>query len=1205
MNTAKNDATRPVAVVVNDDPNQLALFAGMLRKQQIDVRPFERAEDALPAMCAAPPDLLVTDLRMPGIDGWRLCRLLRSSEFPLLNTVPILVISATFSGDEPQKIALDIGANAFLPAPVDGQQFVRIAADLMRQKEAAPSVSVLIVEDSRTLAGLLKRTFDSNGYQADIAGTAKEALEAVCARRYDLAVLDYIVPDGKGDHLLDVLSAEQPECMCLMMTGEPNPELALDWMKRGAAAYLRKPFSPEYLLELCARARRERSLLRSVDLLDVRTVELRESEARGRAILEGIPDAVLVHDKAGLILYANAAAAQRFEVPADSLPGRSMHEFVVSERRAATPDVISKTKDGHTLLYKSEYISALGKRILSETHECTIPWEGATAQLSISRDITKRVKAEQALHVQSLVLDQIQDRVTIADLNGVITYVNEAEAKMMGCPGEELIGKSVRIYGDNPELGATQREILETTLRDGHWRGDVANRTLTGHETILDCRTTTVHDERGKPIALCGVASDITERKRVEKRLSIERDLALALSSAADLRERLRASLKAALAVSDMDGGGIYLSDPETGALELSVHEGLSEAFVAKTRHFDADSPQARIVNRRQPLYAQLQDIGICMDETHVAERLKASAILPLCDANRAIGSLNLASREREEVTDHARKAIETLAGQIGHAIAVEQARQALRKSEQGYKELFSRMQEGFAVHEIICDGDGTPVDYRFLAVNSAFERLVGLKAEDILGRTVLEVLPETEPHWIETYGRVALTGEPTRFENYSAALGKYFSVAAFQPEPHLFASIFQDMTADRIAQEEQRKLEHRLYQAEKLESIGRLAGGVAHDFNNMLGVILGHSELALDQLDPGHEAYTDLEQIRKAAGRSANLTRQLLTFARKQTITPRVLELNEVVSDMHRMLKRLIGESIELEWRPGDALWPVKADPSQIDQVLANLCVNARDAIAEEGRIVISTKNCCVNDADSHGIPDAQPGDYVRLTVRDTGCGMDQATLSHLFEPFFTTKAPGEGTGLGMFTVYGIISQNGFFITVQSEPGKGSEFSVYMPRYRGKAAAMTLPGPERSLPGGKETVLVVEDEQAILDLVCDTLIRLGYRVLKAVTPGEAIEQAEQHVGAIDLLLTDVVMPAMNGRTLATNIQLLYPNIRCVFMSGYPADVIVRHGVLAPGMHFLQKPMSLRVLADTIRAALEEDREADQDRDEEMTMIHE
>jgi two-component system cell cycle sensor histidine kinase/response regulator CckA len=401
------------------------------------------------------------------------------------------------------------------------------------------------------------------------------------------------------------------------------------------------------------------------------------------------------------------------------------------------------------------------------------------------------------------------------------------------------------------------------------------------------------------------------------------------------------------------------------------------------------------------------------------------------------------------------------------------------------------------------------------------------------------------------------------------------------------FLGLGVDISERKRAEEEKDQLQAQLLQAQKMESVGRLAGGVAHDFNNMLTAILGHAELAMRRCIPSEPIHADLKVIEKSAHRSADLIRQLLAFARKQTVAPKVLDLNDTLTAMLKMLRRLMGEDIDLVWMPGADLWPVKIDPSQIDQLLANLCVNARDAIAGVGKVTIETKNTAFDHAYCTVHPGFVRGEYVMLAVSDDGCGMNKDVIEHLFEPFFTTKEVGKGTGLGLATVYGIVKQNEGFIKVYSERDTGSTFKIYLPRFAGEAVEPMVASTAETPKGHGETVLLVEDEAIILILVQEMLESLDYTVLTAGTPGEAIRLAEAHAGEIQLLVTDLVMPEMNGRDLADLLSAVKPGLKCLFMSGYTANVIAHRGVLDEGVHFIQKPFSLQGLAAKVRETLE------------------
>ena len=400
---------------------------------------------------------------------------------------------------------------------------------------------------------------------------------------------------------------------------------------------------------------------------------------------------------------------------------------------------------------------------------------------------------------------------------------------------------------------------------------------------------------------------------------------------------------------------------------------------------------------------------------------------------------------------------------------------------------------------------------------------------------------------------------------------------------------VLTDITQQRQADDDIDRLQTRLIQAQKMESVARLAGGVAHDFNNMLGVILGHVEMAIEHVAPTQPIHATLTEIGKAAAHSAELTRRLLAFARKQAIAPVVLDPNVTLAGMLPMVRRLVGEHIELVWRPATDAWPIKMDPSQIEQILVNLCANSRDAISGRGTITMETRNETFDVAYCDARTGFAPGDYVSLAVTDDGCGMDKARLPHLFEPFFTTKsaAAGEGgsLGLGLSTVYGIVRQNDGFLNVFSEPGVGTTFTVYLRRHIG-ASAHAPAIPTTWEEPGRGTILLVENESAILSLTTTMLARHGYTVLAADTSTRAIEIATTYPDQIDLLMTNVVMPDTNGCDLAKQIVTLRPNAKRLFTSGYTSDVIAHHGALDQEAHFIGKPFSYANLGAKIRDVL-------------------
>ena len=517
----------------------------------------------------------------------------------------------------------------------------------------------------------------------------------------------------------------------------------------------------------------------------------------------------------------------------------------------------------------------------------------------------------------------------------------------------------------------------------------------------------------------------------------------------------------------------------------------------------------------------------------------------------------------------------------------MKQAEAAQRESEQLYRSVVSLSPDAI----VIFDKNG------LLTFASPMAREIFRHSpdEEIIGRSLFTwVLPEEKERASENVLHLLTEGTLINREytlvraNGTCFRGEINGALIHDPDTKSvkILLIIRDITERMRSEHERRELQAQLNQAQKMESIGRLAGGVAHDFNNMLGVILGNSELGLAEIDSAHPVHNNLMEIRLAADRSANLVGQLLAFARKQTIVPRVLDLNEAVGSMLKMVRRLIGENIRLSWRPGGTVWPVRMDPGQVDQILANLCVNSRDAIAGVGSISIETYNASIDENYCRQHADASPGHYVVLSVEDDGAGMEKKTLDKLFEPFFTTKEVGKGTGLGLSTVYGIVRQNGGFIEVGSVPGEGAAFRIHLPR--------TDAAEKREQPGeqstghlkGTETILLVEDEKSILELGKRILERCGYKVLAAGEPEEAINLANSHSGRIDLLITDIIMPTMNGKDLAEKLSEFVPASRTIFMSGYTGDAITESGFVDEGINFLQKPFSLKTLTEKVREVL-------------------
>ncbi len=490
----------------------------------------------------------------------------------------------------------------------------------------------------------------------------------------------------------------------------------------------------------------------------------------------------------------------------------------------------------------------------------------------------------------------------------------------------------------------------------------------------------------------------------------------------------------------------------------------------------------------------------------------------------------------------------------------------------------------------LITDAQGTIV-----YVNPAFERITGYSRDEALGQTprLLKSGQQSEAFYHDmwhalTSGRVwagRLVNKRKDGTLYTEQVN-ITPVRDGQGQIVNFVAVKRDITKEI-------ELEYQRQQARKMEYVGRLAGGVAHGFNNMLQAILGHTEIALETVESDHPLHADLKSIREATQRSTDLTRQLLTFGRKQAINPEVLDLNQAVANTLKLLPEVLGKRVSIAWQPARNLWRVAMDPVQVDQLLVNLCRNARDASKDSGTITIGTRNLRLSEQDIKERTQRGPGDYVALSVSDDGSGMDEETKSRIFEPFFTTKELDAGSaGMGLAIVYGVVQQNQGFIDVESQPGQGSQFTIYVPRL------LTVEPEEESLPrspGGAqtaavektETILLVEDEPAALHVCRVMLEKEGYRVLTANHGAEAMEVARQEAGEIDLLLTDVIMPETNGYELAQQIQRNWPDIKCMFMSGYTADIILRRGVVEDGLRFIQKPFTIAALTTKVRATLD------------------
>ena len=776
-----------------------------------------------------------------------------------------------------------------------------------------------------------------------------------------------------------------------------------------------------------------------------------------------------------------------------------------------------------------------------------------TNYATVTRDITERKLAEEALREseQRLSLATRSAALGIWDwdvVNNKMTW----DDQMFRLYGITEPPKSYGVEIWEKELHPEDRdfawEACQAALR-GEKEYDIEFRVCWPDGTVRNIRAygLVLRDDAGNPVRMLGINFDITEHRQAEQALrESEKQKNLILNTTTEM-----------VAYYDQDLHIIWANRAAAESVDLTV-----EALVGRRCHEVWQGraepcdpcPVLQAKQEKQPCeneaqtpdgrYWLLRGYPVLDEKNQLTNLVEFG--LDITERKQAEASLRAAERRNQSLLDHSPAC---------HKI-VDLDLNLQYISKNGF--LMLKLDEDTNVY-------GKPYPFAFFP--EAFRR--GMKDR-------LEQVKATKK---------TLTFEGLANDIKGNDLWLYSTLVPVLNEDHDLEFITV-VTADLT---QQKHLENELRQSQKMESVGRLAGGVAHDFNNMLNVILGHTEMALEILAPDSPLGIHLQEILNAAERSANMTRQLLAFARKQTISPKELNLNEVITSMLKILRRLIGEDIGLSWSPGARLPLIRIDPGQVDQMLANLAVNARDAIGHQnGKVTIETANVCFDEdycADHAGFV---PGNYVMLAFSDDGCGMDEETRSHIFEPFFTTKGTGEGTGLGLATIYGIVKQNDGFVNVYSEPGKGTTFRIYLPHLKAEPRQQDDVRNTAAAPaGGNETILIVEDETAILDMTRAMLESMDYTVLTATTPSEALRMTFERTCKIDLLITDVIMPEMNGLQLTKSLHERCPSVRTLFMSGYTADVIAHHGVLEKGVNFIQKPFSRKQLAAKVREVLD------------------
>jgi two-component system cell cycle sensor histidine kinase/response regulator CckA len=873
---------------------------------------------------------------------------------------------------------------------------------------------------------------------------------------------------------------------------------------------------------------------------------VRISEARYRVLIEGAPEAIVVVDMdSGRFVDFNENAMRLFGLSEKELlkvgPVEVSPQFQPDGRSSAEAamEYLLKAKARDNPVFEWVHRSVDGKEIPCEVRLARLPSAGGTLVRGSITDITERKRAEETLVKLKKAVDTSGEVVFMTDREGLITSVNPEFTRLYGYTEQEVVGKvTPRILKSGSTSQEEYEQMWKAILEKRPYQNEIINKTKDGRLVNIETSISAILGDRGEILGSLAIQRDIAERKRAEEE-----------------RSRLASIVKSS-------GDAIVGITPDGLVSDWN-------AAAERVYGFAAEELLGRPISVIA-LPGGEKEIPAFLEKIKREERISDFEAVNI----RKNGEHFPASLTMFAIRDRQGKVL-GFSGIIRDITERKRAEVALRASEERYRLLFERSLAG-----VVRTNPGGEI----LECNEAFARIYGFASREEALSTNAKSL------YFEERDRTALLD---LLKQQKVVIGQESHSRRKDGTPAwvlVSASLIEDekegstVLATVFDITQWKELGEQLRQAQKMEAVGRLAGGVAHDFNNMLQIINGYSELVLDQLSPGDASHGHVQEIKSVVERAANLTRQLLAFSRQQVLAPQVLDLNVAIGNLSKMLRRLIGEDVELKIIEGKDLGRVKTDPGQIDQVILNLAVNARDAMPKGGKLTIETSNVLVDKAFALGHFPMTPGPYVMISVTDTGQGMDAATKARIFEPFFTTKKS-QGTGLGLATVYGIIKQSGGFIWVESEVGKGTTFNIYLPPVKAAPTSGEVKAAP-TLAGGTETVLLVEDDETIRSLVRRGLQARGYRVLEAHNGREALRVADKHQGPIHLLMTDVVMPGMGGRELAERLTRLRGEMKTLYMSGYADDALLHHGSLSPGTALLQKPFTTDQMARTVRRAL-------------------
>jgi two-component system cell cycle sensor histidine kinase/response regulator CckA len=877
---------------------------------------------------------------------------------------------------------------------------------------------------------------------------------------------------------------------------------------------------------------------------------LRATSSRQEAILAAVPDIIMEVDNSKVYTWANRAGIEFF---GEDVIGREAADYFIGEQD--TYGVVRPIFEGaENVLYVESWQRRRDgeKRLLAWW--CRVLKDGSgnvTGALSTARDVTERRVAEERAETLTRSIDVHPDGAYWLDTEGRFVYVNDAACRALGYEREQLL--RMNVFDVNPKATPERMQrVWELLRQEGHFFTESTHRRSDGSEFPVEIATAYVRS--GGQEYACGFARDISERKQAEAALrKSEAQLSAALKLAR-LGHWEYDVAKDLFTFNDHFYALFRTTAEREGGYEMS-----SERYARRFCHPD----DMAMVGLEIGEALETNDPNYTADVTHRVifgdgeiGYITVRIFIVKDSQGRTVRTYGV----NQDVTERMRDI------------------EALRVSEERFRTVFEAVADG----TVLADTETG----RFVLVNQALCRMLGYTQEELLRLAVDDIhLPADLPMVKEAFQRQLsgeqplATGIPVLRKDGTTFIADIHGLPLTLGDARCVLGVFRDMTAFN-------EMEQQLRQAQKMEAVGQLAGGVAHDFNNILCVIQGHCDLVLRSLREDDPLFKSIAQIQSSGERAAALTRQLLAFSRKQALQPEVLDLNATVRNLEGMLRRLIGEDIDFTTRLAASLGRVKADPGQVEQVVVNLAVNARDAMPRGGRLLIETANVELTEEHGGSHADVAPGQYVMLVITDTGSGMDQRTMERVFEPFFTTKEKGKGTGLGLATVYGIVKQSGGAIRVASELGRGATFRVYLPRCDDAVAAKAAGAPAASPRGAGEHILLVEDETALGEVVRDVLTTLGYRVTLAANAGEALLAVEERCLAPDLVVTDIVMPGMSGAMLAKRLRRTQPDLKVLFMSGYADDGITHSGVLEPGTPFIQKPFKIDDFAAKVALAL-------------------